>query len=141
MIATDCDRSSQVSTLYEVINRLTHLRSLAITKPANSRRQPLEVHSISGESQPTIKRSVLRKHFQRQIVSLANVIFDSGKRHPAKRPFSFAEQRTNILRKKARNFESIFTARIKAFLGNVFTKVKVTAPECFRSNIAVTCLA
>src|ERR1700752_871859 len=124
MIPTDCNRRFQIPSLDEIVDRLPHLSPFAVTKPANARRQSLEMHAIARQTQPTIQRAIVRKHLECQIVRFANVFRISRKRHPSKRSFAFAEKRSNVFGNKARYLERIGASRIKRLLANVVAVVK-----------------
>src|SRR5678816_859352 len=78
MIAPDRDRRLEIAALHEIVDCLTHLGTLAITEPADTRRQSLKVNAIARQTQPAIQRAVVRKHLEREIVSLANVLRVAG---------------------------------------------------------------
>src|SRR3569832_1682762 len=119
MIAPDRDRRLEIATLDKIIDRLAHLGTLAVTEPADTRRQSLKVHTIARQTQPAIQRAIVRKHLQREIVSLANVLWITRQRHPAKRSFPFAEERANVLRHEARYLKCILATRVEREIANV----------------------
>src|SRR5829696_6523164 len=113
MIAPDRDRGFQIATLHEIVDRLAHLCTFTITEPADACRQSLEVNAIARKTQPAIQRAIIGKHLQREIVSLANVLWITRQRHPAKRSFAFAEEWSNVLGHETRYLKRILATRIK----------------------------
>ncbi len=91
MVTPNRDWRFQIAAAHEFIDGFTHLGALAVTQPADARRQSLELHPIARKPQPAIQSFVLGKKFERQIISLANVFGFARERDPAKRPFTFAE--------------------------------------------------
>src|SRR6185369_17449856 len=73
MIAPDRNWRFEIATLDEIVDRLAHLGTLAVTEPADTRRQSLEVNAIARQTQPAIQRAIVRKHLEGEIVGLANV--------------------------------------------------------------------
>src|SRR5689334_15722093 len=47
MIAADCDRRFEIAALHEIVDGFAHLGTLAVTEPADARRQSLEVNAIA----------------------------------------------------------------------------------------------
>src|SRR6185436_13867019 len=119
MITTNRYRSLNLSALNKIIDRLAHLRALPIAKPTDSRGQALKLNAISSQPQPAIQRSIFRKQLQREVIGLANVVWVTRQRDPAKRPFAFAEKRPDVFGDEAGNIKRIVTACIKRLLANV----------------------
>src|SRR5215813_10723757 len=74
MIAPYRDRRLEIAPLYEIVDRLAHLSTLAVTEPADARRQSLKVNAVARQTQPAIQRAIVRKHLEREIVGLANIV-------------------------------------------------------------------
>src|SRR5882724_11644961 len=116
MIATDRDGRFQIAAPHQLVDSFAHLGAFAVTEPADSRRQTLELHPVTRQTQPAIQRLVFRKKFEREIVGFANVIRIARECDPAKRPFAFAKKRTDVFRDKAGNLESVFYSGVESHL-------------------------
>src|SRR6266850_707937 len=132
MIASDGDGRLEIPTLDQVVDSFAHLSTLAITKPANSRRQSLKLNAIACEPQPTVQRSIVWKKFEGQVVGLPNIIRISGERDPAKRSLAFTEERTNVLRYKSRNLKCVETTGIECLLTYVVAIVEGDGTAAFQ---------
>src|SRR6185369_16159464 len=124
MIAPDRNWRFEIATLDEIVDRLAHLGTLAVTEPADTRRQSLEVNAIARQPQPEIQRAIVRKHLEGEIVGLANVSRIARQRNPAKRSFAFAEKRANVLGHETRYLKRILATRIKRLLANVVAVIE-----------------
>src|ERR1041385_3613330 len=124
MIAPDRDRRFQIAALHEVVDSFAHLGALAVTEPADARRQSLQVNAFARETQPAIQRAIVRKQLECEVVSLANVFGVARQRDPAKRPFAFAEQRSNVFGHESRNLERVFATGVESLLANVVAVIK-----------------
>src|SRR2546429_482615 len=61
MIASDHDRCFDFSALDEFIHGHAEFGAFAVTEPANSRRQTLEMDPLPGELHPARERLIFRK--------------------------------------------------------------------------------
>jgi len=64
MVATDHDRGFELPFLYQIVHRQPELRPLAIPQPADTRRQPLKLDSLSRQVNPAAQNAIVRKQFQ-----------------------------------------------------------------------------
>src|SRR4029078_322217 len=107
-----------------IVYGLPHLGALAVTQPADARRQSLEVNAFARETQPALQRAIVGQQPEREIVSLADVFRVTRQRNPSKRSLAFAEQRANVLRHESRDLTSVFATGIETLLANVVAVVK-----------------
>src|SRR5579864_3826615 len=113
MIAPNHDRCLQLSLLHHIVHREAKFRALAITKPANSRRQSLELDSLLRQLNPAPQNPVLWKKLQHKVIGQVNIRRLARQGHPAERTASFAEQRANICRYESRKVIRILHATLK----------------------------
>ncbi len=66
-----------------------------------------------------MQRFVVRKQFFEFRVGLVDIFRIAGQRHPAERAFSFAEQRTDVGRYKAREVEGVADTLIQRYLTDI----------------------
>src|SRR5229473_5320815 len=96
MIASNDNRRLDLPTPHIVVYCQTKFGPLAVSQPANARRQALEMNSLLGQFHPARQNRVVRKHFQCQTIGGVDVVRRAGERGPAKRSASLTEQRTNV---------------------------------------------
>src|SRR2546428_3643249 len=96
MIAANHDRRRNLSCLHEMVDSLTEERAIAISQPADPRRQALESHFLTREVDPSIQDFVFRKQLQNEVVGDRNIARVSRERGPAKRPAAFRKHRTDV---------------------------------------------
>src|SRR5437588_2545185 len=73
VIAANYDRSLDPSFFHQIVHGQTESGALAITQPADSCRQSLELDPPACQIDPALQDAILRKQFQHQIVSPMNV--------------------------------------------------------------------
>src|SRR2546429_2046485 len=108
MVASHHNGGLQLAALYHLIDGQPELGALAISQPADTRRQSLELDSFARQIDPPAQDLVLRKHLQHQVIGDSDVAGVARERNPAKGPASLAEERANIFRHNPRNVISIF---------------------------------
>src|SRR5437764_722456 len=128
MIAPYSNRRLQLSAFDEIVDCLAHLRTLAVTKPTDSRRKSLKLHTLASKSKPATKRRVFRKKFEREVIRLAYVFGVAGKSDPAERPFAFAEERPYVFGDETGNFECVRAASVESLLANVVAVIESNGP-------------
>src|SRR5438270_913331 len=108
MIATDDDRSLQLTAFDHVVELQSQFRSLAVAEPADARGQSLELDLLPREINPAIERDIVGKRLADSLIGAVDVLGIAAERHPAKRAASLAELRPNVLRHKARHAKRLF---------------------------------
>src|SRR5208282_2920388 len=94
VIASNNDGSLGRTLLHQIINRQPEARALAISQPADTRRQSLKLDALASQFNPAAQAAILGKKFEHKIVSDGNVRSLARKRRPPERPAPFAKQRT-----------------------------------------------
>ena len=112
MVASDHDRSRHVAATHELVDREARLRAIAEPEPTDSRRQPLERHSLGGQLQPALKENVVGKQLSQCRVDHLDVTGLARKRRPPEGADAASKQRPDIRRDKARICESVLYARL-----------------------------
>ena len=124
MIAPHHDGRFDFAALYQVVDGHTEAGALAVSQPADARRQSLELDAFARQVYPALENLIVRKHFQHQIVGHGNVRRVAGERHPAKRPAAFAKQRTNVGGHESGKIVSILHAALVRERSNVVAIIK-----------------
>src|SRR5260370_1183994 len=85
MISSNDDWSLDLAPLHQVVDGEAKLRALAVSQPADARRQTLKVDAFAGQVDPAIEDAILGKQFEYQLVGGGDVGVVSGTREPAER--------------------------------------------------------
>src|SRR5713226_5263877 len=96
VVAADHDGRLDRAGADELVEANTRARTLAIAKPADSRRQALELHLLTGRLDPAHQRGVVGELLDHGAVGDGNVLRVARQRNPAKGSFAFAEQWTDV---------------------------------------------
>src|SRR5580704_10651850 len=124
MIATHDNRRLYFSPRDQFIQREAEFVALAVTQPANPRRQSLKLHTFLRQLDPARQMFIVRKHFEDKLVRPRDVRSFAGKRCPAKRPFPFAKKWSDIRRNKSRKVISILYAVFERERSDIVTVIK-----------------
>src|ERR1700746_425780 len=102
MVAPDHDRCFDLSFPHQLVHRQPELRPLAITQPADARRQALKLDSLASQVNPSTQNAILREKLKHQIIGDSNVRRLARKSRPSERAPPLAEQWPDIRRDKSR---------------------------------------
>ena len=119
MIATDDDRRFDFAAPHQFVHGDAKLGALAITEPADARRQSLEMNSLFRQLHPARQNFVFRKKLERERVGARDVLRIAAERNPAERTFSFAKERADVFRNETGNIEGVFDAGFLRLGANV----------------------
>src|ERR1700730_4209808 len=100
---------------------------LAVSQPANTRRQSLKLYAFLRKLYPTTEMLVVREHLQYQLIGARNVGGFTRQCCPPERAFAFAEQGTNIGGHKTREIVSVFEP---LFVGEGADIVSIVERNC-----------
>src|SRR3954468_14813952 len=114
MVAPDHNGCLDLAFLDQIIDGQTELRSLAVSEPADPRRQSLKLDALARQIDPAVENAVLWEQLQHQIVGHGNIGGIAGKRRPTERPASLPTKRTNICRNKPGKIVAFFRPCWKA---------------------------
>ena len=134
MVAPDHDGRFDFAALHQLVHCDAELCALAITEPANPRRQSLKVNSFSCELHPARERLVSRKQFEREPVGARDIFGIAAQRDPSKWPATFTKQRTNVFGNKPGNIECILDASLFRLRANVVSVIKSDGPFFLQSE-------
>src|SRR6266542_973060 len=107
MIAPDHDRRGDLAGRNEIVDGDAESRSLALSQPADARRQALKCDSLRSELDPPTEMSVVGEELDRETIGARDVGRIAGQSHPAEWSLAVAEQRSHVLRDEARDVERI----------------------------------
>ncbi len=124
MIAANHNRCGHFALGNEFVEFQSGQMPFAITQPADARGQTLKRHALLGHANPAFQRFIFGEQFQNRFVGAEQILFIATQRHPAKRPFAFAEQRADKRRHEARIVERILYARIEGALPQIVAVIK-----------------
>src|SRR5258708_34360063 len=77
------------------------LCTLAVPKPADPSRKPLKLNLFLRHRQPSREMIVVGEKVHDCVIGFVDIFLLTRQSYPAKRPFSFTEQRPDIGRNKA----------------------------------------
>src|SRR5207244_5074329 len=112
VIATDDDGSFHLALPHQFVHGDAKLGALAITKPADARRQSLKMNALFRQLHPARQNCILREKLEGERVGPRDVIWVSAKCNPAEWPFSFAKERADIFRNKTGDIVGVLDAGI-----------------------------
>src|SRR6516225_2874447 len=92
MIAPDYDGRLQLAPGHQLVQRQPEFVALAVAEPADTRWQSLELHFFLSHGDPALQMLILGEHLEYQLIGACDVGNLTGKRGPAKRASSFAEE-------------------------------------------------
>src|SRR6185436_5132884 len=118
MITTDDDRGADLARRDQIVERQAGLVTLAITEPADARRQPLETDLVASAAQPFVQPVVVGKEIHHSLVGGLNVAWVARQRHPAEWALPLAKQRADVSRYEARKLEGAFVATLPGLVTN-----------------------
>src|SRR5437016_14539691 len=124
MIAPDHDRRLDLALLHEIVHRQPELRAFAMSKPADARRQSLELDALARQFNPAPQDSVLRKQLQHEIISHGNIGSLARQRHPAEWPSSLAKQRAYVSGNEPRKIVRILHATLERVCPNIVAVIE-----------------
>src|SRR5262249_57052517 len=101
--AADDDRRLQLPAADHGVEVQPEPDALAVAEPANPGRQALEVDLLASQADPAAQRLVFRKSLEYGMIGAVDVLRIAGEGHPAERPPTLAEKRSNVLGHKAGN--------------------------------------
>ena len=119
MVTPNHNRCFEFAIFHHFIERQARQMPLAQAEPANSRRQALKGNAFLRHVEPTVHMRVVREQLFNFRIGFVNVLRIARQRHPAERPFAFAEQRTDVGRYKPWEIKSVFHARVQSDLTDV----------------------
>src|SRR6476469_3264182 len=105
MITADHDRCADLAGCDQVIESQAGLVPLAITKPADSRRQPLEADLVASTTHPFVQPIIVWEETHHSLVGGFDVGWIAGQRHPAERALALTKQRPDVGRHETRELE------------------------------------
>ena len=118
MVASDDDRGLDLAFLDQVVEDHAGLGALAVAQPADTRRQALELHVLLGGVQPAVQVFVLREGFLDGLVGDLDVLRITGEGNPAEGAEALAEQRADVGRDEAREFEGAVVAGLAGLVAD-----------------------
>src|SRR5687768_14313666 len=107
MIASNDDRSLELSACHQVVECYAESRALTLSEPADARRQTLERDPLACHVDPTREMCIVREQLQHQLVGAMDVGGVARQCHPSERALPFAEQRADICGHEAGERECI----------------------------------
>ena len=103
VVATDDDRRLDPAGPNELVEREPDPRAVAVSEPADARRQPLEAHARARERRSSARRSGVVGHGgEHGLVGRRDVGRVAAERDPAERPLAGAEERADVRGHEAR---------------------------------------
>ena len=108
MIASDHDRRREPPLPHHPVEAQAEARALAVSEPADARRQSLEPDVLPRQWNPAMEPRVVGELFQRRGVGGVDVLRLARERGPAERALADAEQRADVLRDEPRIRERLF---------------------------------
>ena len=99
-------------------------RALAISQPADARRQTLKPHALLRQRDPPAQDFVVREHFEHKLVRAMDIGWLAGQRGPAKGTAAFAEKRTDVCRHEAGKIVGVFHALLKGERADVVAVIE-----------------
>ena len=105
MIASDHNRSLQLTALDHVVESQTKTVAFAVSKPTYARWQSLKGHTLPRHPYPLRQPIVIRELFEHCSIGGGDIARITRQSHPPERALPLAEQRTNVGREKARIVE------------------------------------
>src|SRR5207244_11814943 len=97
---TEDNGSFHLPPPHQFVHSDAKLGALAITKPADARRQSLKMNALFRQLHPARQNCILREKLEGERVGPRDVIRIAAECNPAERPFSFAKERADIVRNK-----------------------------------------
>src|SRR5262249_4823874 len=137
MIAPNHDRRLQLAFLYQIVHGQAKLRPLAITQPADARRQSLKMYAFARQLDPAAQDAVLREQLEHQIVSDGDVRRVARERYPAERSAALAEQRTDIGGHEARKIVGILHAALEGEGADIVAVIEGHAAHLLQAQHAL----
>ena len=64
MIAPHHDGRFDLALLHQIVDGHAEAGALAVSQPADARRQPLEFNALARQVYPALENLIVRKHFQ-----------------------------------------------------------------------------
>src|SRR6516165_3402353 len=119
MIAPDYDGRLQLAPGHQLVQRQPEFVALAVAEPADTRWQSLELHFFLSHGDPALQMLILGEHLEYQLIGACDVGNLTGKRGPAKRASSFAEERPDVGRHKSRKIVRVLHSRLVRERANV----------------------
>ena len=101
MIASNHNGSFQRARTDHFIDFQAHGGAFAVPQPADSSRQPLKVHMLLRQRNPSLERCILREQIQRRLVGHGDISRVAGKGNPPEWATALAKKRANVGRHKA----------------------------------------
>src|SRR5262245_59242171 len=111
MIPTNYDGGPQFAFANHFVKAKTEPGAFAVAQPTNTSRQALELHLLASQSDPASQILVFRKRVEDSLIGAINIFRIARKSYPTKRPFAFAEKRTNVFRHKPGDLKNVGNPR------------------------------
>ena len=124
MIAADDHGCADLAASHHVVDLQSESRAGAVAKPADARRQPLELHAGAGQPDPPRQRLVVGKQLEDGAIGGRDVVRIAGQRRPPERALAFAEQRPDVLGHEAGNVERIGDAGVNGLRPDVVAVIE-----------------
>ena len=140
MIAANHNGRFQFASSDQIVQRQPKFVALAVSQPANARRQSLKSHALLRQLYPAAQMLIVRKHLQHQLIGARNVGSFAGQRRPAKRSLAFAKQRPNIRGHKSRKVVRVFQALFKRKRSDVISVVESNRAQLLQIQHALDML-
>ena len=96
MVAADHDGRLDLALLHEPVEQQAGLGTLAVTEPADARRQPLELDPLPGRVDPAVQVLVLREQLLDGLIGDADVFQVAGQGNPAEGAETLALQNMHM---------------------------------------------
>src|SRR5207237_943180 len=111
-----------------------HLGALAVTEPADARRQALKLHALARKTKPTMQGRIIGEEFEREVVCAAYVVRIARQCDKTKRPLASAKKRANVFGHEAGNLEGVVATGIKRLLAYVVAVIERDRAVAFQGE-------
>src|SRR5689334_17027820 len=124
MVTADHDRRRNFASPNELVHRNAELRAFTVAKPADTRRQTLEMDPLLRQLHPAGEDLILREKLERELVGARDVVRITAQSNPAEGTFPFAEERPDVFRDETGNVEGVLAAGFPGLSANVVTVIE-----------------
>ena len=118
VVAADHDGRLDLAFLDELVEQQAGLGAFAVAEPADAGREALELDPLGGGVEPAVQVLVLREEFLDGLVRDGDVLGVTGEGNPAERAEALAEQRADVGRDEAGEFEGAVIAALAGLVAD-----------------------